>query len=409
MGSAGTASEEQRGAIEKETARDPLGGDSEGSLARQMPDVTPTDARSEGRSEQSRTTSTRAANNRKRIFPPTLVRQHPYAAIVGAFALLTAIAAGVIWWLNARDSVSTDDAFIDARTVAVSSQVNGEIVDLPVTDNQLVDSGGVLARIDDRDYQVAVKQAKAQVDQAEASIANLDAQISAQQAKIEQAQEQVIQTQAALTFAREESVRAQDLFRKGVGTEQNAQQTASNLRQAQATVSAAQANLVVNQKQIAVLQTQRRLAVGQLEQTRAALKQAETNLARTAITAPTTGWVAKLLTAKGNYAQTGQTLMMFVPRDVWVTANFKETQIGEMRPGQPVDIYVDAYPGRVFRGHVDSIQAGSGAAFSLLPPENATGNFVKVVQRVPVKIVFDQQPQVYLGPGMSVEPYVRVR
>ena len=408
MGSAGTASE-QRGALEKEKAWNPLGGDGEGSLARQTPDITPTDARSERYPEQSRTTSTSAASDRKRKFPLVLVRQHPYASIAGAFALLVAIAAGVIWWLNARDFVSTDDAFIDARTVAVSSQVNGEIVDLPVTDNQLVDSGGVLARIDDRDYQVAVKQAKAQVDQAEASIANLDAQISAQQAKIQQAQEQVIQTQAARTFAREESVRAQDLFGKGVGTEQNAQQTASNLRQAQATVSAAQANLVVNQKQIAVLQTQRRLAVGQLEQVQAALKQAETNLARTAITAPTTGWVAKLLTAKGNYAQTGQTLMMFVPRNVWVTANFKETQIGEMRPGQTVDIYVDAYPGHVFRGHLDSIQAGSGAAFSLLPPENATGNFVKVVQRVPVKIVFDQQPQVHLGPGMSVEPYVRVR
>jgi membrane fusion protein, multidrug efflux system len=408
MGSAGTASE-QRGPLEKETAWNPLGGDNKGSLARQTPDITPTDARSEGYPEQSRTTSTSAASDRKRIFPPVLVRQHPYASIAGAFALFAAITAGVIWWLNVRDFVSTDDAFIDARTVAVSSQVNGEIVDLPVTDNQLVDSGGVLARIDDRDYQVAVKKAKAQVDQAEASIANLIAQISAQQAKIEQAQEQVIQTQAALTFAREESVRAQDLFRKGVGTEQNAQQTASNLRQAQATVSAAQANLVVNQKQIAVLQTQRRLAVGQLEQAQAALKQAETNLARTAITAPTTGWVAKLLTAKGNYAQTAQTLMMFVPRDVWVTANFKETQIGEMRPGQTVDIYVDAYPGHIFRGHVDSIQAGSGAAFSLLPPENATGNFVKIVQRVPVKIVFDQPPQVYLGPGMSVEPYVRVR
>jgi len=120
--------------------------------------------------------------------------------------------------------------------------------------------------------------------------------------------------------------------------------------------------------------------------------------------------VAHLSAAKGAYVQAGQSLMMFVPDDVWVTANFKETQIADMRPGQPVDIDVDAYPGRTFRGHVDSIQSGSGTAFSLLPPENATGNYVKVVQRVPVKIVFDHIPQdVVLGPGMSVVPSVKVR
>ena len=137
--------------------------------------------------------------------------------------------------------------------------------------------------------------------------------------------------------------------------------------------------------------------------------QAETNLSRTAISAPVVSRVTKLSAAKGNYTQPGQALMMLVPSEVWVTANFKETQLSLMRPGQPVDIRIDAYPGRVFAGHVDSIQAGSGAAFSLLPPENATGNYVKVVQRVPVKIIFNDAPDVFVGPGMSVVPSVKVR
>ncbi len=158
-----------------------------------------------------------------------------------------------------------------------------------------------------------------------------------------------------------------------------------------------------------MLEAQRKLYQGQLAQARATLQQAETNLSRTRITAPVAGRITKLTATKGNYAAAGQALMMFVPRDIWVTANFKETQLDLMRPGQPVDVEIDAYPDREFRGHVDSIQAGSGTAFSLLPAENATGNYVKIVQRVPVKIVFDKPPDVELGPGMSVVPTVTVR
>jgi membrane fusion protein, multidrug efflux system len=139
------------------------------------------------------------------------------------------------------------------------------------------------------------------------------------------------------------------------------------------------------------------------------LAQAEANLSRTIITAPVAGRVTRLTAAKGQYAAVGQALMMFVPREIWVTANFKETQLDLMRLGEPVDITIDAYPDRTFKGHVDSVQSGSGTAFSLLPAENATGNYVKIVQRVPVKIVFDQQPDLPLGPGMSVVPTVKVR
>ena len=318
-------------------------------------------------------------------------------------------AALVAWWLHARNYESTDDAFIDNRTVQISAQVAAAIVDVPVNDNQLVDAGAELVRLDDRDYVAQRDQAYAQVNQARASIDNLTAQIAAQQAKVEQAKKQVTQAEAALTFARQQAERYQQLASKGSGTVEQAQQYASNLQQSDAGLAAARANAMATEKQIGVLQAQRELAFGQLAQARAMLEQAQANLARTIITAPVAGRVTKLTAAKGGYAAVGQTLMMFVPREVWVTANFKETQLKLMRPGQPVAIAIDAYPDRTFAGHVDSVQSGSGTAFSLLPAENATGNYVKIVQRVPVKITFDKMPDVQLGPGMSVVPTVKVR
>jgi membrane fusion protein (multidrug efflux system) len=325
---------------------------------------------------------------------------------IGSIILVALLAA---WWLHARNYESTDDAFIDTRTVQISAQVGAAIVGVPVTDNQVVDAGTELVRLDDRDYVAQRDQAQAQVTQAQSSVENLTAQIAAQQAKVDQANKQVAQAQATLTFARQEFERYQQLASKGTGTIQQAQQTSSNLQQNEAALAAAQANAVATEKQIGVLQAQRDLAHGQVAQARATLEQAQANLSRTIITAPVSGRVTKLTAAKGAYAAIGQTLMMFVPRDVWVTANFKETQLKLMRPGQPVDITIDAYPGKTFKGHLDSVQSGSGTAFSLLPAENATGNYVKIVQRVPVKIVFDKPPDVLLGPGMSVVPTVKVR
>jgi membrane fusion protein (multidrug efflux system) len=314
------------------------------------------------------------------------------AFLIGSAILVLAI---VLWWLHARNYESTDDAFIDTRTVQISAQVAAAIVDVPVTDNQPVEAGAELVRLDDRDY-------AAQRDQAQANVDNFQAQITAQQAKSDQSQKQVAQAQATLTFAQQEADRYERLAQQGSGTVEQAQQYRSNLLQAQASLAAAQANAVATEKQIGVLKAQ-------LESARAQLEQAATNLSRTIITAPEAGRVTQLTAAKGAYAAVGQALMMFVPRNVWVTANFKETELDLMRPGQPVSIEIDAYPDRTFAGHVTSIQAGSGTAFSLLPAENATGNYVKIVQRVPVKIVFDKPPDVLLGPGMSVVPTVKVR
>jgi membrane fusion protein, multidrug efflux system len=334
-----------------------------------------------------------AAENR-RSWRETL-RERRGLVIIIAVATAIVLLALFLWWLNARQYESTDDAFIDARTVQISAQISAAVVGVPVTDNQLVEQGAVLVHLDDRDF-------IAQRDQAVASVANLNAQIAAQQAKIEQANKQVTQAEAALTFAQQQADRYQTLAKQGSGTVEQAQQYTSNLLQSHASYAAAQANAVATEKQVPVLQAQ-------LQTSEAQLEQAQANLSRTIITAPIAGRVTHLSAAKGNYAAVGSALMMFVPREVWVTANFKETQLDLMRPGQHVDIFVDAYPDRTFNGHVDSIQSGSGTAFSLLPAENATGNFVKIVQRVPVKIVFDKPPDVLLGPGMSAVPTVKVR
>jgi membrane fusion protein (multidrug efflux system) len=323
------------------------------------------------------------------------MRRRPYITTAIVITVVAALAAVLIWWLVERQYESTDDAYIYARTVPISAQIAGAIVDVPVTDNQFVDAGAPLVRIDPRDYQAALEQAQA-------SIANFDAQISAQQANIDQAQKQAAQAQAALQYSEQQNARDQDLLQRAAGTVQQAQQSATDLKQKTAAFAGAQSSVIAAQKQLAVFQAQ-------LKSAQAAFDKATADLARTTIVAPVASRVANLTAAKGAYAQSGQVLMSLVPRAVWITANFKETQLTDMRVAQPVDIRVDAYPGKTFRGHVDSIQAGSGVAFSLLPPENATGNFVKVVQRVPVKIVFDGDPDVYLGPGMSVVPSVKVR
>jgi membrane fusion protein, multidrug efflux system len=335
--------------------------------------------------------------------------EHPYALSAAALIVVALCIAGIGWWLVARNYESTDDAFIDSRVVAISSQVAGAIVDLAVTDNQAVDAGAVLLRIDDRSFRAALDQAKAKVEQAEATIANLSAQIDAQQALIAEAKRQVTEARAALTFSQQQNLRAQDLVKRGAGTVEAAQQAQSDLTQKQASFNAAIAAESAAEKQVAVLTTQQESGRAQLDEAKAQQNLAEINLSRTVIKAPVDGIATKITGAKGAYAQPGQALMMFVPKNLWITANFKETQLDLMRVGQPVDISIDAYPERTFKGHVASIQAGSGAAFSLLPPENATGNYVKVVQRVPVKIVFDKPPDVYVGPGMSVVPSIKVR
>ncbi|MGA0598088.1 HlyD family secretion protein [Enterovirga sp. CN4-39] len=338
------------------------------------------------------------------------MRRHPIGVAIGALALLAAIVGGGLWYLEARQFETTNDAFIAARSFSVAPKVSGYIAEVYVQDNQHVAAGAPIVRIDERDFKVGVSKAEADIQSAEAAIQSAVAQIKEQESQVREAQAQVKQSDAAVSYARDENERAQDLLRRGVGTVERAQQTASTLIRAQATLAGSQAALNAAATQVAVIEAQRKRAEASLAEARAELDQAKLNLAYTNVTAQQAGRIARLTAAKGELAQAGQSLSMFVPDDMWVTANFKETQLDLIRPGQKAEMTIDAYPGRTFHGHVQSIQPGSGTAFSLLPAQNATGNYVKVVQRVPVKLVFDDLPQdVTIGPGMSVVPWVRVR
>jgi len=342
---------------------------------------------------------------------PNILRRHPFWALGIAVAVVAiAVGAYFYWLIDLHPFESTDDAFVDARQFSIAPKVAGYIVDVPVTDNQHVEAGAVLFRIDPRDYEVALAQARAQVASAEASIHNYDAQIEGQKAQIEASQSEVKQAEASLKFAREDAARYRDLAEKGAGTIQRSQSSTSTLDQQQAGFDRAQANLAGARTQVNALAAQKAGAEASLAMGMAQVAQAELNLGYTTVTAAQGGRLVQLSGAKGQFVQAGQTLSTFVPDDIWVIANYKETQITDMRPGQHADIRIDAYPERKITGHVASVQPGSGTAFSLLPAQNATGNYVKVVQRIPVKIVVDQWPKdVSIGPGMSIVPRVHVR
>jgi len=336
------------------------------------------------------------------------LRRRPLVSAIGAALLASMVAGGYLYMDYADHFESTDDAFIAARQSALAPKVSGYITAVPVTDNEHVASGQVIARLDDRDYRVALSQAEAQVAAANASIENINAQLNVQQAQIAANQAQVDQAQAALVFAQQQAARYQHLQQTGYGTVQNSEQYTSQLHQQQSALLSAQATLNLAQRQVEALKAQRKSADASLAQAQAQRDQAKLNLSYTTVKAAQPGRVVNLSAAVGQFAQPGTNLTMFVPDQIWVTANFKEIQLDHMRPGDPVTLKIDAYPGRYLHGHVDSVQPGSGTAFSLLPAQNATGNYVKIVQRVPVKIVMDKPPtDVALGPGMSVVPTVR--
>ena len=340
---------------------------------------------------------------------PVFWRRRPLLTL-GVVALAgAAVAAGYVWYENGAHWESTDDAFIAARQTAIAPKVTGYVVSVPVTDNEHVKAGDMIAQIDKRDYQTALDQANAQVEVARANVANVQSQRDVQTAQIAAAKAQVDQAQATLEFAQQQASRYETLAERGAGSVQNAQQYTSQLGQSQAAVKTAQANEKVAERQLESLKAQLISAEANLKAAEAQREQAELNLSYTTVRATEPGRIVNLTAEPGELAQPGADLAMFVPDELWITANYKETQLDRMRPGQPVDFTVDAYPGRDWKAHVASVQPGSGTAFSLLPAQNATGNYVKIVQRVPVKLTLDSAPSdVALGPGMSVVPYVRV-
>jgi membrane fusion protein (multidrug efflux system) len=303
---------------------------------------------------------------------------------------------------------STDDAYVKADSTIIAPKVSGYIAEVLVSDNEPVKAGQLLARIDDRDFKAALNQAKADVAASEAAVRNLDAQIELQGPLIQQQAADVDAAEANLKFAQEERSRYDDLMKSGSGTVQRAQQTDAALRAQTAQLQQSKAGLIAANKKIEVLSTQRAQAIAQLDHARAVEQQAALNLSYTQITAPVEGTVGARTLRVGQYVQAGTQLMAVVPLDaVYVVANFKETQLTNVRDGQPVELKIDSFHSTTLKGHVDSLSPASGLEFALLPPDNATGNFTKIVQRVPVKIVLDD-PRLkgLLRPGMSAVPTV---
>jgi membrane fusion protein (multidrug efflux system) len=303
---------------------------------------------------------------------------------------------------------STDDAYVKADSTIISPKVSGYIADVLVGDNQPVNAGEVLAHIDDRDFRTALAQAHADVAGAEAAVRNLDAQVALQQPVIAQQTADVAAAEANLKFAQEEQARYDGLMKTGSGTIQRAQQTDAALREKTAQLQHGQSALLAAERKVDVLTTDRAKAVAQLDRARAVEAQAALNLSYTQITAPVDGTVGARSLRVGQFVQAGTQLMAVVPLDaVYVVANFKETQLTHVRNGQPVEIRIDSFHGTRLKGHIDSLSPASGLEFALLPPDNATGNFTKIVQRVPVKIVLDDHSLTgLLRPGMSAEPTV---
>jgi membrane fusion protein (multidrug efflux system) len=333
-------------------------------------------------------------------------------ALGALLSLVVSVIYADDYWTVGRFLVSTDDAYVAAHSVLISPKVSGYISEAPVDDNQPVKAGEVLARIDPHDYQTALDQARANVAAAQANIDALNQQIGQQKLAIEQAHETVQSDQAALVFSQQELSRYTTLAKTGYGTVQSAQQAQADIREKQAALLRDTTGVGVAEKQVSVFEAQLAQAKAALAQQQAMEHQAELNLSYTTITAPVDGTVGVRTLQVGEYVQAGTQLMAVAPlQAVYITANYKETQLTDVKPGQPVTIDVDTFPGATVHGHVDSLAPASGQEFALLPPDNATGNFTKIVQRIPVKIDIDKNDPLLgqLRPGMSVEPTINTK
>ena len=344
---------------------------------------------------------------------PTLRWRKVLYIALGLLVVGSIAAGATLYYLWARHYESTDDAFVDGYMSQISPRVSGRVIQLGFEDNQDVKAGQVLVEIDPNDYQISLAQARAQRENSAAQVAQMQAQIGLQQANIDQAIANVHGSEADLAKAQQDLTRYRSVNPGSVAKQQIddsasiARSSAAKLESNRQAVAAARAQLEASRAQLQAAQAQ-------FASSNANVSNAELQLSYTHVLAPIAGRVTKRSIDVGNYATTGVPLVYIVPPNVWVTANFKENQTGDMHVGQSVEITIDQYPKLKFHGRVDSFQNGTGSAFSTLPAENATGNYVKVVQRIPVKITFDQHPpgapdDLRLPPGLSVEPRVKVR
>ena len=338
----------------------------------------------------------------KRLAPAVL------ALLIGA----AAVAYGQHWWAVGRFIETTDDAYAGGNVTPVSPHVAGFVGEILVADNQRVTAGEVLIRLDDRDFKAALAHAKAVAAARQAAVDGLAAKRVLQEAMIRQAEAELTAKTAAAGFAGQDELRYRTLATTPAGSLQNAQRAEANGAAARATVAAAAAALTATRQQLGVLDADIAEARADLAQAEADVETAQLNLGYTEIRAPIDGYVGNRAAQVGAYVASGAYLLSVIPsRGLWIDANFKEDQLARMVPGQPATVVADVLPGRVFHGHVASLAPGTGAVFSVIPPENATGNFTKIVQRVPVRIVLDDG-EAQLGalrPGLSTTVSVDTR
>lgn len=343
-------------------------------------------------------------------------RRRPFVIGGGILAVLLLVGGGLWYWLSTRGTQNTDDAYTDGTSVTIAPKVAGYVVELLVTDNTRLRAGDLILRIDPRDYIASRDQAQAQVEVAQAQLANAQANLDLARetfpARLRQAEAQREQAQAQQQKAQADLKRQRTVDPRGT-TQADIDAAVAAARVASATTGQQAANVAINRPvplNINLAQTQVKQAEASVSQAKAQLEQAELNVSYTELRAPQDGWVTRRNVYLGNYLTAGQNLFSLVSPNVWVTANFKENQLDLMRPGQSVQVKVDAYPHLNLKGHVDSIQMGSGSKFSAFPAENATGNFIKIVQRVPVKILIDSgmDPNLPLPLGLSAVPTVQV-
>jgi membrane fusion protein (multidrug efflux system) len=344
-------------------------------------------------------------------------RRRPVVLVIGIVIVGLLIVGGVYYFLSTRGLESTDDAYTDGRAVTLAPQASGVVISLDVNDNEFVRKGQPLIHIDPRQYQYDRDQAQGALDAAQKQYEGqvFGAEIARKNfpAQLDQAQAQLASAKANQLKAHADDERQKSLPKLAT-TQQEIDAAAAALAQADAQVALAEAQVEQNSpvpERIGETERQVGQLNGQVEQAKAKLAQAELNLSHAVVLAPQDGWITKRNVEVGNYVTVGQQIFSIVSPEIWITANFKENQLDRMRPGQKVAIEVDAYPNLDLRGHVDSIQLGSGSKFSAFPAENATGNFVKIVQRVPVKIVIDQglDPKLPMPLGLSVVPTVTVQ
>jgi membrane fusion protein, multidrug efflux system len=340
------------------------------------------------------------------------LRQHVLVIVAVSVVVAVAIAGIAYYWTSARFFVSTPDAYVQADSTLVASRVSGYVAAVMIADNQQVRTGEILARIDDRDFVAALDQTRAEVQAARAEIGDFQAQLATQETLVAKAQANVAASRAALDLANLNRVRYQKMASIGFGSLQQSQEADAQARERTADLARDQAALATAQREVQVLAAKLAQAQALLDRSQAVERRAALDLGYTTIVAPIDGVVAARAIRVGQYVQAGTQLTALVPlQAVYVTANFKETQLTHVRAGEPVNLRVDTFPGNALRGCVDSVAPASGLEFSLLPPDNATGNFTKIVQRIPVKIRLDpRQPLMgQLRPGMSVEASIDTR